>query len=761
MFTTITRRILILFSVYTNSIMVYAQTTDSTNTIKSLSLDSINYFEQNKLNSSFLKSNSGLSKLKNRIIPDSASLYELLTPKIKGRIGFEGYHTSFQNPRMLSESQYLRLSGNTSISMGGLPLLVDFYRTSETQTFYNSNYIKVKFDYQTFISNITKQWEQQMQRASTEANLSKYQSQVHDKLIIETEKQKDALKNQQLSLETKLNEQQEALLLQYQNQADSVSLSLKDSLTTRIGAKRDSIKKNEHPKMLSADSMKLEQLKNDTQRIAESLREIETQLQNLQNKRRQLDSTFNADTAKLNQYKRLLEDPEANVTSWLKVQGLPPQLGLLSRIKDFQTGIINPLIHTYSISGVSMKGLESSISLGKQTLNFAFGKAIISDFNSYNRANNRYERTFIGVNYDLKVNSHFSIHLFGHYATDPKSKFINQNRIALQNGVVGFNAIYRSNKWPKLDLSYAKSSFKALNNFESNTHYFSASPYSISQQAMSTGAYKILAEKTVVKGFALEGSTQMVGPRFKNLGNPFMRVNFIEHIAKTKFAFYKNQINASVFYKTTRDNPLRISEVTNISSGYGLSLNTHFKNKKLPNFMASLSPYEQGNNHPDSLFRINSKFSILTAGMTYRKGKRTKYFLMVYGSQSRMQFTDTFFAIVRTLSVSQDLSIGKKLTVGMGSTFTRTFPSVDSTQANIHQARINYKIGKSTSISLNGFSSQFLNGAYRRGGSLSVSAPTGKHLKISIKAGYDHYYKLWGVDNKEAFWGLGKIEYLF
>jgi len=266
--------------------MVYAQTTDSTNTRKSFYLDSTNYFKQNKLDSGFLKSNSGLSKLKNRIIPDSASLYELLTPKIKGRIGFEGYHTSFQNPRMLSESQYLRLSGNTSISMGGLPLLVDIYRTSETQTFYNSNYIKVKFDYQTFISNITKQWEQQMQRASTDANLSKYQSKVHDKLIIETEKQKDALKNQQLSLETKLNEQQEALLLQYQNQADSVSLSLKDSLTTRIGAKRDSIEKNEHPKMLSADSMKLEQLKNDTQRIAESLREIETQLQNLQNKRR-------------------------------------------------------------------------------------------------------------------------------------------------------------------------------------------------------------------------------------------------------------------------------------------------------------------------------------------------------------------------------------------------------------------------------------------------------------------------------------------
>jgi hypothetical protein len=32
---------------------------------------------------------------------------------------------------------------------------------------------------------------------------------------------------------------------------------------------------------------------------------------------------------------------------------------------------------------------------------------------------------------------------------------------------------------------------------------------------------------------------------------------------------------------------------------------------------------------------------------------------------------------------------------------------------------------------------------------------------MSIKAGYDHYFKLWGIENKESFWGLGKIEYLF
>lgn len=755
------RRLFVTLVAYTITIMVSAQSTDSTSTKNSSSLIFLHNFKTGKPDSGSVESTTGLSKPKNNIIPDSASLDKLLTPKIKGRIGLEGYGTSFQNPRMLNEPQYLRLSGNTSISLGGLPLLVDFYRTSETQTYYNSNYFKVMFDYQAFIGNITKQWEQQRQMASTDANLSKYQSQIQVKLITENENQKATLKNQQSSLEAILKEQQEAYLIQFRNQADSVALSLKDSLTTKTGAKRDSLEKNEPSIMLFHDSMQLEQLKKDTQQIAERLRQIDTLLQNLQYRKQQLDSTFNADTAKIGRYNHLLENPEANAISWLKAQGLPPQLSLLSRLKDFQIGIINPLIHPYSISGVSMKGVESSMAIGEQTLNFVCGKAIISDFHSYNRTNNKYERTFVGINFELNVHDHFTLHAFGHYATDPKSNFISDNRITVQNGIVGLNAVYRSNFWPKLDLSFAKSSFKSLTNFESNIHYSPENPYSISQQTMSTGAYKILAEKTVIKRFTLEGSSQMVGPRFKNLGNPFMRVNFIEHIAKTKFTVYHNQITAAVFYKTTQDNPLRITEVTNINSGYGLSLATRFKNKKLPNFNVSLSPYEQGNNHPDSLFRINSKFSILTAGMTYRTGKRSKYFLMVYGSQSRMQFTDTFFAIVRTLTVSQDLSIGKKLTLGMGSTITRTFPSVDSTQANIHQVRINYKMAKSTAISLNGFSSQFLNGAYRRGCSFTVSAPTGKHLKMSIKAGYDHYFKLWGIENKESFWGLGKIEYLF
>lgn len=761
MFINTIRSVFLFFLVQNLSIKVCAQTIDSAKIKIPFSVDSTKNVAHAKIDSGLVELKTNIVQNVNGVKPDSNTLKKFLIPVVKGRVGLEAYHTTFQNPRMLNEPQYLRLSGNTSVSLGGLPFLVDFYKTSEKQTLYNSNYIKAKFDYQTFINGITKQWEQKLQAASSSANMSKYQSIGIDKLNTEMEQQKGALNNQQALLEAKLKEQQEAYIQKYKNQADSFAQGYKDSLTSEIGQRQDSMTKIAHSKSRLADSMQLERIKNDTHRIAERMRQIEAKKQELQDNKKQLDSTIAVDTAKYNYYKNLLENPEANASAWLKEQDFPSQLIFLSKLKDFQTGIINPFIHNYSISGVSMKGIQSSLALGKNTLNFTGGKAIIADFSSYNRTNNKYERMFVGAGFDWKINKNISINIFGHFASDPKNQFTKENRLARQNGVLGFEALYQPNKWPKLDISYAKSTYKTLNNIVSNSNYVSSGDYSFAQQTMSTGAYKILAEKNIIKGITLEGSTQMVGPRFKNLGNPFMRVNFMEHIAKTKFVFFKNQINASAFYKTMRDNPLKINEVTNTTSGYGLSMNTHFKNRKLPNFMASVSPYEQGNNHPDSLFRVNSKFSIITAGITYRTGRRSKYFIMVYGSQSRMQFTDTFFAIVRTLTVSQDLSLGKRLTIGMSSTFTRTFPSVDSTQANIHQARISYRIGKSTSITLTGFSSQFLNGAYRKGGSLTISAPTGKHLKISLKAGYDHYYKLWGIDNKEAIWGMCRLDYMF
>lgn len=122
--------------------MVYSQSIDSTNIKISNSSDSAYNFQLIKRDSGLTTPGHGMLKLKNRITPDSATIQKLIKPQIKGRVGLEGYHTSFQNPRMLNEPQYLRLSGTSSVSLGGLPLLVDFYKTTEKQTFTTATILK-------------------------------------------------------------------------------------------------------------------------------------------------------------------------------------------------------------------------------------------------------------------------------------------------------------------------------------------------------------------------------------------------------------------------------------------------------------------------------------------------------------------------------------------------------------------------------------------------------------------------------------------
>jgi hypothetical protein len=738
-----------------------AQKNNSISTVKIISLDSVK-------KNSLCNIDTGKVELKRKINgqvvslkPDSNTWVKFLNPSVRGRIGVEGYYSTFQNPRMLNEPQYLRISGNTSVTIGGLPLLVDFYRTTEKQTLYNSNYIRAKFDYQGFLNGITKQWEQQLKSANARVSAAKYQNHLNSTLTGELEQQKGALLNEQEKLQMEIKEQQYVYMEHFQESIDSFEQLAYDSAKGLVHTGSDSIQQVGKSKKQRVDSMRLERLQRDTQRVAERLRQLEEKRRELDETKIRLDSTIAADTAKYNYYRGLLENPEASATAWLKDQGFPSQLVFFSKLKDFQTGVVNPYFHNYSLSGISMRGLQSTIGLGKGNLSLSGGKAIIADFSSYNRANSNYERLIVGTGFEWKINKSLSTLLFAHYANDPKERFTKENRIALQNAVIGLETRYQPKKGPLINMSYARSSYRITNTRLASTNYIQSGTYTFAQQTLSAAAYKLVVEKNITKGIALEGSTEMVGPRFKNLGNPFMRVNFNEHIVKTKFVIFKSQLNATAFYKMMRDNPLGINELTNRTSGYGLSLNTRFKNRKLPNFMASVSPYEQGNNHPDSLFRVNSKYSIVTAGMTYRAGKRSKYFIMVHGSQSKMQFTDTFSAVVRTLTVSQDLAVGGRLTIGLSSSFTRTFPSVDSTQANINQVRMLYRIGKSSNIGVSGFSSQFLNGSFRRGGSLIFSIPTGKHIKLSLKAGYDHYHKLWGIQDKEAIWGVCKVDCVF
>jgi hypothetical protein len=108
--------------------------------------------------------------------------------------------------------------------------------------------------------------------------------------------------------------------------------------------------------------------------------------------------------------------------------------------------------------------------------------------------------------------------------------------------------------------------------------------------------------------------------------------------------------------------------------------------------------------------------------------------------------------------VSQDIAIGKHLTLGIGTTLVRTYPGVDSSQVNVWQTRIGYVTKKGCNAMISSQYSQYLNGAFRKGASISVSLPVSKTYKLTAKAAYDHYYKLWGMQNQKAWSGLVRLE---
>lgn len=687
-------------------------------------------------------------------------------PQIKGIAGLEGYHTNFQNPRVLSQPTYLRFNSNTSVTWAGLPFLIDAYYTTEKRTFYNSNHFSVRFDKETFIRNITQAWQKKLNDANAQLNSHKSQLDGISKDKVSLDKQQLQLDQQKQNLQNLYQEQFEQYKQKYKNKGDSMLNGYKgyeDSLQELYNSGKDSgMKWLQYKKQKSTDSLNLARLAADTQRIHDRIEQGKEKYKELQAKKQSFDSLVTADTAIIGKYKRMVDNPQAVAGTWLKENGFPSQLVFAASLKDFQTGNVQPFIHNYSMAGIGFRGLNTGFEHNKWDVTVAGGKGIPMDILNYDRKNNHYDRLYLATGITYSLNDKTSVLLFAHHASDPKDEMTRLGKAALFNEVVGLNIKTSPFGYVDVDASAANSAYKITNNNIRSVTYFGNSEISpaIAQKAHS--AWDIKLSKKLSKNFELNGIYRYVGPMFKNLGNPYMRTNFLEYNAKVVGNFWKQQIKITSFYKTMQDNPLHLSEVTNKTQGYGLSFQTKFNNKQLPNFNFSISPYEQGNNHPDSLFRVNNRFSIITSGLSYRINKGFfKYSLLVYGTQSLMQFNDSIKARIRTVTINQDVSLGRYFTMGFAGTIMRTNPGVDSNQANIWQTRMGFSSKKGSLILLTTQWSQYQNGAFRKGAALNVSFRYGKHMRFTLRSGYDHYYRLWGLGDHNALWGLCKLDFMW
>ncbi len=749
-------RLLMLFSLFSWAFKLQSQIiqehlltgsiiTDSSN-ILIIDANGTKEITSSKYKSSFYRVLDSISKFK---------------PETNGRISIEGYKTTFQNPRIISESEYLRFSGNLGLKIGIIPISTDFYVTTENQNLYNSNYFRLRFNYKEFIKSISEDWKHQLELKKADMTKNKIDLKKNKNYTIEIQNKIKHLDVQKNKIGDEINKLKASQNAYSKRTLDSLN-SLKNFNKIDSSYNFNKIKGLNSKVANPLDSFKLKRFLKDSALIFERITELQRTLDLLESKNSRIDSIYKADSIKVEYYKDLLSNPEKKAIGWLKTKKDSRKMQILSSIKDFQTGILNPNIHYLSLNGMTLKGLQSTVEMKNIALTLVGGKTLAIDPFNYNRQTKLFERNTIGLSATFNIRKNATLQFFGHYIQDPEDKFKEQNRAAIRNSVNGIEIKSIQSKWsPVVTFSSAYSHYQTLNPEILNTTNSFVSNFTNFTRLKATTAYKIELEKNLTKWFNLYLSKQQIGPKYKSFGNPFMRTNFIENQIKLKIELFKGQIRFGSFYKVFEDNILNTSETTNKTSGYGFSIQSQFKNRKLPNFTASISPYEQGNNHPDSLFRVNSQFSIVNGSINYQVGRTTKYFILIYGSQSNMKFSESMSAKIQTLSISQDLNIHQKVNLGISSTFVRSFPSIDSTQSNVHQMRLNLIQNKFYSIGFTGVYAHYLNGAYRKGLGANYTHKITNSVNLSLRCGFDSYYRLWGINHQESIWGLCRLEVRF
>lgn len=665
-----------------------------------------------------------------------------------GRASLEAFHTSFQNPRVLSQPAYLRLSTRQTLSMAGIPVGIEAFYSTEPQSVYACNFLRFYLDKDALRSNMEKQKQAALGKARNQADQVRSSIDGKKRQLSEWQSRTKQAEDELAARKAELQAQQ----AQWQQRYEI------SGITDTVGAMGELSMPPIHPdywQQRAMDSVKLRYLTLDTQQLHQYLGDAQRKLSIYQQQLSKLDSMYQADTAKLGQLKRTYSHYSTNGSA-LATEAISSRAEkAMSGFTQLQVGSAQVLIHPYSLNGTSMRGLNVAYRFSRLEAEIAAGAIQSVGIMQFDRNRIPFNRGAGAFKLSTDVMG-LKTGFFGHLIQDFAKPAARAGNDAFYNHVLGVFAEGNLKSGTTVELRAATAGFR-IESSRVRQVVYAASP-SVRRAGLNNKAYRIRMEQQLGKGISAELLTQLAGAGFRNLGNPFMRSRFEEHSLKLKGALWSGRLQLAGFYKRFHDNPGKLEGVTNLNQGYGISLQTRFKKKLLPNFSFSLSPYEQGNNHPDTLLRVNSRFNLMTAGISWRLQRRAfQYSMHGMGTSSAMSLSDTLTVAMQNLSIQQDLTLGRGFSMGLTSTFTRTSPGVDSTQSNTWQVRTAWS-GKGMQFMAQGHYAQFLNGAYRRGLSLIFGKAIGSNMRISLKTGYDQYYRLWGLGEQAAWTGMLRAE---
>lgn len=708
-----------------------------------------------KLNLSALDDTLSLSdRLKiqhNLIKPDSNRNFINEIP-VNGEVTIKTRLSNYTDPFTISENNYTRVYGDLNTDIV-LPLTTTFYYSTESQNIYQSNYFSAKVNTEQLLNKfrnyqeiITSKKAELLKNSQLKDGLAQNKSLLEQKLA-KTENEillyKDSLKNL-----TKLY-QPPALALDstLHHDLDSEVLSKKQMIADSISRRRPNTDQID-----SSINKIIKQKEEKKELLSGYLDKTNTLLEKAIKKENELSNSLDSVKAIKEQFDRR----KSAITKLIPKNKLETVKTILSQIDHLDFGSVRPYLSEKTINGIVIKGVDVGYQLFELPVTLVSGK-------TYNQSNQ--------IFFDRNRKPKFTETIHGisiHSKKDSKTYWSFSNSILYNRSPedgAGQNLLHEFN----ISRTFLGKLETDLTVFMgANYNQFNPPVQSLRHEKGSLGHtnFKSFTDKLgmgITSKYRLSSIVELkikysqIQPGYANTINPFIRKDYREFELDSKLKLFKRKLTASLMYKKFRDNIANLQPTTNQMSGYGVRINSSFKG--VINFYASLSPYKQGNNNPDSLLRTQNQLSVLTGGVILRKKTKT------LSTVSNLNYTKSQISIpnespIQNQFLCADFNIGNSK-FKFNSQFARNTAGHHIDSLNYISIRSNFVYGFENKLNagFNGFLNQYDNGANRLELGINFSSTLFNKLTITSELRGGKISGLYGIVSKKIWTGFLTVQY--
>jgi len=686
----------------------------------------------------------------------NAKLLSKLNEKIDfgGEFEIETFVSNQNLPYSLNERTYTRFRATPNLSILGLPFSSDIYLTTEDNSYFNSNSFTLKFDLDKYKESLTESLEEAYQKKKKELyqlsdfdqDLDNYKSDV-DRKIKELENRAAAEKDKQKqALQQKLEEEQDALKERAADSLSSYKAAAKDTLGKTMSSINDAKEKS--------DSIQEEAVRK-IQEINEKVAFLKSYIEKADSLKKAVGNSKEIVEVVLSGQKESLVKKASNEKGKFinktkdSILHSKPIQQFIAGIEDFQIGMTNPYFSENSLNGIPVKGLNiKRISASRSIYYRVSAGNSVASFNPFERASRRenlYSRRVVATKTGFGEEGFNDLYFVSMTVWDPL-KSDSSNQVNTVNGL-GYNFVLdKINFKSELTHSYFQDKSEGLQvSTEGNAN---------STLTSVMGNIAIFGELNykITKKNRLKIKYDQKNQNFRSLGSPFLRNNYRLLDLNSSNYLLKNKVVLSGFYKFFEDNVAGLSDNTNKMKGFGATLQTNFK--KYPNVLISYTPFEQSNNHQDSLLRTNNKFQSLSSQLNYSKSIDNHFFqTFVSHNLAIVEYEESGFTPANTSILSfNQVYQNDKLNANIGYAQSRTMPSIDSLSFNSLNCTISYRL-KFGTIGSTILTKHTLASGDQSSQSVYLDTKFGQRFNFKITAGHRYIDGIWGLRDTHIMYG--------